>query len=184
MYFPIDTYDVRHGRDADERLGRFFWRKTRKLRVRFQSGGDIEINDFVTNYDVLREQLLRHARMLSSDTRLTERESGKLIKRSMMRDELFGDERWWESFPTLMFRLICLLPVFAIELFIGLNLLYVGFHRNDPEFRNQYAVYVPVIMLCVSAIASRTVYYYLFSSKHGPRYQRESAERLGRSDFD
>ncbi|MEX2287988.1 MAG: hypothetical protein WD648_12915 [Planctomycetaceae bacterium] len=156
LSLPLETVDR-----IDECVGRFFGRKARYLRIARASGDVVEFNDALYQYEELKVALTRLCTVdIRRDPAHSEGQYDKIRTAWARRHRVFSPNyAWWPL--NIASRLFCLVPVAFFDVMVTALMCMHLDVANQPDL----AVYVSAISLLLSAILSRYVYYYLFTSE-------------------
>jgi hypothetical protein len=141
-----------------EHRGWFFGRRARVLEIGVWGGGSVRVTDFIHGYEDLKATLAEASGKPVEHEVAEEGALARLRLRATEREKVFGPAGPFDFLLRIPSRFICLLPVFLLDLIMTLRLVYGAFYQDF------LAVFAGTIVLLVSALGARFIYYYLFSS--------------------
>ena len=157
--FRIRFLDVE---SIQERIGKFFGRRARRLTIRSFRHDPVEIADFIYDYERLKRLLGERWGRAVEQVGGTPEQWEQLRERALKRKRVFGWPRPWRILLLIPVRAVGLMPVLFVDLFFTLFIVF-GFH-GDPKGGDPRAVYAAPIALAAAALTARCVYYRLSSS--------------------
>ena len=155
---------------VEERRDGFFGRRARVLALRTRSLEEVEIADFVHDYEDFKQKVIEGAgKAPINEEPLSEPEYERLRKAAAERDTVFGAPGPRTIKKRLSFRALGLMPVVCVELVGALLVIYEVFGQGPEGGPNPLSVYAGAVTLAISGVVARFTYYYIFSTHWAER---------------
>jgi hypothetical protein len=145
-----------------ERAGKFYGRRARRLTVRSFRHDPVEIADFIYEYERLKQLLGERWGQPIEQQGSSPEVISQLAIRARKRDVVFGRPRPWRILLRIPVRVIGLLPVLVVDMFF--TFFVCALFRGDSDVGDPRAVYSAPISLAAAGLAARFIYYRISSS--------------------